>query len=221
VFVAQKDFHRAGNYRVASYRLLFATSSAFRAGNTAPPLLLTLFSFSYARSCFSSFWTLKLVDRRASGERKKKNSASPLWDKSSRKFQWPSSARKTRSFLISRRAKALFHKPEYTFCRENKVWEAERKFNLAIFERACDGNLPSEALLLELAIQLLSLFLCVRIFTCRLFFAPLTSRVLENVFAFVPKMLSINSLLYLCENRIKISLEPFRSLNLWTKQNYF
>jgi hypothetical protein len=33
VLVAQKDLHRAGDYRAASYLLLFATSSAFRAKN--------------------------------------------------------------------------------------------------------------------------------------------------------------------------------------------
>lgn len=73
MFVVQKDLHRAGDYHAASYLLLFATSSAFRGErNAAPSLLLTLFSFSYARSCFSPFWTLKLADPQASEERKKK-----------------------------------------------------------------------------------------------------------------------------------------------------
>ena len=149
VCVVQKDLHRTGDYRAASYRLLLATSSIFRIENAAPPLLQTLFSFFLTRDLVLPFWTLKFTDPWTSGERKK-NSTSPLWNKSSRKFQWPSPARKTRSFLISRRAKALFHKPEYMFCHENKVWEAERKFNPAIFERTRDGNFPAEMLLSEL-----------------------------------------------------------------------
>jgi len=146
VCVVQKDLHRTGDYGAASYRLLLATSSVFRIENAAPPLLQTLFSFFLTRDlvfCPSELWNSPTHER-------KKNSTSPLWNKSSRKFQWPSPARKTRSFLISRRAKALFHKPEYMFCHENKVWEAERKFNPAIFERTRDGNFPAEMLLSEL-----------------------------------------------------------------------
>lgn len=179
MFVAQKDLHRAGDYRAASYRVLFAASSAFRAENgaAAPPLLLTLFSFSYARSCFSPFWTLKLSPSHERASERGKRKKIPLHHyeiKVAANFNdrprhgkpgasWYRGAPKLCS--INRNTRFVVKiKSERRNENLTRPFLSARVTGTCLRKRFYRGLSPR--------VQLLSLFPCVRIF---IFFAPLTS----------------------------------------------
>lgn len=126
-----------------------------------------VFCFPYARSCFSPFWTFANL-RAENG----KNSALPLWNKSSRKFQWPSSARKTRSLpdIVARQSFVLINR-DTRFVVKIKSERRNENLTWPFLNARVAGTFPAETLLSELSpcTQLLSLFSCVRIFISSLY----------------------------------------------------
>jgi len=122
VFAAQKDLHRARNIALPRivYRWRHFPPCAWRT-----PLLLTLFSSSYARSCTLPH-SCELYNSSTVARTEKiprcyyEIKAAANFNDYCGKIR----GEKLRgSFLISRSAKVVYYKLGYALCRENKGWE--------------------------------------------------------------------------------------------------